>query len=455
MGRFIQLGNDYFHIGGFVNVAFPLSAASMGSPDGKAAPDMPAGLTLLLAVASGVVAANVYYAQPLIGPISVALGLSPQHVGLIVSMTQIGYGAGLLLLVPLGDLIENRWLVVMLVGVATLALAGAAVVTQPSAFLACALLTGVGSVAVQLLVPYAAHLAPDAVRGRIVGLVTSGLMLGIMLARPAASFVTQALSWRAVFVIAALLMVGLGGVLRMALPQRRPAPGLRYGQLLRSMVRLARHTPVLQRRALCHAGLFSSCSLFWTAVPLVLADTFRLSQNGIALFALAGVAGAIAAPLAGRAADRGWSRPATQLAMTAVIAALPLGWLGASMPHGGLAILVGAAILLDIGVTAHFVLGQRAIFTLDAAARSRLNGLYMATFFAGGAIGSAAGGWVYAHGGWPWAMAIGLCLPVVALASTFAERSPPTPRRASHRLDTRHPATFHFSTKDASHDDDT
>ncbi len=383
---------------------------------------MPTWLGLLLATACGLIAANIYYAQPLVGPISAALQLSPRAAGLIATMAQVGYGVGLLLVVPLCDLVENRRLVFLLLCVAVLALLGAAVSTSAAAFLAAAALIGLGSVAVQILVPYAAHVAPDASRGRVVGNVMSGLMLGIMLARPAASLVTEALSWRAVFVISSALMAGLAVVLRVALPRRQPAPGLGYGSLLASMARLVRHTPILRRRALYQACLFGAFSLFWTAVPLQLASRYHLSQNGIALFALVGVTGAIAAPLAGRMADRGWSKPVTGLAMSSVGAALLLGLLGSSASGPGLLILAATAILLDFGVAANGVLGQRAIYALDAAARGRLNGLYMATFFGGGAIGSALGGWSYAEGGWPLTMAAGLLLPVIALAYFLTEK---------------------------------
>ena len=389
---------------------------------------MPAWLTVLLAAACGLIVANLYYAQPLIGPISAELGLSPQAAGLIVTMTQLGYGAGLLLVVPLGDLVENRTLVLAILCVAILALVGAALSTQAVPFLAFTLLIGIGSVAVQVMVPYAANLAPEATRGRVVGNVMSGLMLGIMLSRPAASFVTEAVSWHAVFLLSAVIMVALAIVLRLALPARRPVPGLGYGALLASMGRLARHTPVLQRRAIYHSFLFGAFSLFWTTVPLLLSGPFHLSQNGIALFALAGVAGAISAPLAGRAADRGWSRPATGLAMAAVAAAFLLSRLSLSGSGSGLAILVVAAILLDFGVTAHIVLGQRAIFALGAEFRSRLNGLYMAFFFLGGAAGSALGGWSYAKGGWSLSTWFGLILPVLALACFLTElRGPAKP----------------------------
>ncbi len=192
------------------------------------------------------------------------------------------------------------------------------------------------------------------------------------------------------------------------------AANIYYAQPLR--------TPILRRRAIYQACLFGAFSLFWTAVPLQLANCYHLSQDGIALFALVGVTGAVAAPLAGRMADRGWSKPVTALAMSSVGATLLLGLLGSSASGPGLLILAAAAILLDFGVASNGVLGQRAIYALDAAARGRLNGLYMATFFGGGAIGSALGGWSYAEGGWPLTMAAGLLLPVVAVAYFLTEK---------------------------------
>ena len=182
------------------------------------------------------------------------------------------------------------------------------------------------------------------------------------------------------------------------------------------MAQLAMTTPILQRRALYHACLFAAYSLFWTTTPLLLAGPeFQLSQGGIALVALAGVAGAVASPIAGRVADRGWTRPATALSMLAVAVAFLMTHLAAQGSPMALGLLVAAAILLDFGVSANLTLGQRAIFALDAEVRSRLNGLYMATFFVGGAIGSAIGGWAFAQGGWTLASSIGFALPVAAL----------------------------------------
>jgi len=201
-----------------------------------------------------------------------------------------------------------------------------------------------------------------------------------------------------------------------------PTSKLRYGELLVSMARLAVTTPILQRRSLYHACLFCAFSLFWTVTPLLLAGpAFHLSQGGIALFALAGVAGAVAAPIAGRVADRGWTQIATVFAMLAVATAFLLTHLAPLGSTPSLSWLVCAAILLDFGVSANMMLGQRAIFALGAEFRSRLNGVYMATFFLGGAIGSAVGGWAYAQGGWPIASWIGFGLPMAALAYFLSE----------------------------------
>jgi len=370
----------------------------------------------LLAAACGLIAANVYYAQPLVAPISATIGLPLETAGLIVTMTQLGYGAGLLLIVPLGDLLENRCLIQVLLAVDALALIGAATSANPLPFLLSALFIGGGSVAVQVIVPYATHLLTDDARGRTIGHVMSGLILGIVLARPAASFIAAVTSWRLVFALSALSMATLAWVLGRALPPRHPAAGLRYLELLRSLGRLALTTPALRRRALYQAGLFASFSLFWTAVPLRLAEPpYYLSQGGIAIFALAGAAGAAVAPIAGALADRGWTRIATGVAMTTVAAALLIAHQAPSNPTVGIGALVLAAVLLDVGLSVNLILGQRTLFALGAEVRSRLNGLYVAAFFLSGALGSTLATSTYARGGWLLASEVGFTLPLAAI----------------------------------------
>ncbi len=374
------------------------------------------GMVMLLAAAAGIIVANLYYAQPLVGPIGAALGLPPAAAGLIVTLTQIGYTLGLLFIVPLGDLVENRRLIVTGLLVTSAALLVAATATTAWAFLLAALTIGLGAVVAQVLVPFAAHLAPEATRGQIVGKVVSGLLLGIMVARPVASVLAGLGGWQTVFGIAAALVALLAVVLQLKLPLRQPTATQPYRRLIGSLWPLLATTVVLRQRALYHAGLFGAFSLFWTVAPQALAGpAFGLTQNGIALFALVGMAGAVASPVAGRLADAGHTLQATAVALVvgALSFLLPL-FAPASKPVA-LGLLAVAAIALDAAVAANLVLGQRALFALGADMRSRLNGLYFALFFAGGAVGSALGGWVYASYGWHAALLVGMLLPALAL----------------------------------------
>jgi predicted MFS family arabinose efflux permease len=385
----------------------------MSTPQEK---DISPGMVMLLATATGLIVASLYYAQTLVGPISASTGLSAEAAGLIVTLTQIGYCIGLLFIVPLGDLLENRRLIFTGLLFTSAMLVMAAFSSSAWMFLTAALGIGLGSVAAQIIVPFAAHMSKEATRGVTVGKVVSGLLLGIMLARPVASLVADASNWHVVFGGAALIVLAVALVLRAKLPQRTPTSIITYPKLMASLWHLFLKTPLLRRRAAYHAGLFGSFSLFWTVTPLMLAGPqFHLSQTGIAIFALVGMAGAVASPIAGRLADQGHTLMATA-------AALALGVIGFALPllvpgsrNVALAVLVLASIVLDMGVAANLVLGQRAIFTLGAEVRSRLNGVYFALFFAGGALGSALGGWMFAAHGWHAALLTGMAFNGVAL----------------------------------------
>jgi len=394
-------------------------------------PQLSSGMVFLLALAAGIIVANLYYAQPLVGPIGAALGMPPSAAALVVTLTQIGYTLGLLFIVPLGDLVENRRLIVTGLLATGAALLLAALSTQAWQFLLAALAIGLGAVVAQVLVPFAAHLAPEATRGQTVGKVVSGLLLGIMVARPVASLLAGVAGWQAVFGIAAVLVLALAALLRVKLPQRVPEATLPYPALIRSLWTVLAATPVLRRRALYHAGLFGAFSLFWTVVPQELAGPdFGLSQNGIALFALAGMAGAVASPIAGRLADAGHTLAATAAALVLGALSFALPMFAPASHTLALGLLVVAAIVLDAAVAANLVLGQRALFALGAAIRSRLNGLYFALFFAGGAAGSALGGWVYAEHGWQAALLAGMLLPALALPAWIMEAAARTAARA-------------------------
>lgn len=288
---------------------------------------IPGWITFLLAASCGLIVANLYYAQTLIGPIAQALHLSSGAAGLIVTLTQIGYVLGLVLVVPLSDIIENRRLTVTSLTVVAVSLVVATLAPNATLFLGASLFIGLGSVAAQILVPYASFLAAEEQRGRVVGNVMSGLLLGIMFARPLASFVSGLWGWNAIYALSAVMITLLTILLSRVLPQRQPIPTMNYGGLIRSLGTLLKNTPVLRRRAIYQASLFGVFSLFWTTISLHLADTYHLCQQGIALFALAGVAGAIASPIAGRLADRGWTRPLTGLAFVLAVAAFLLAYL--------------------------------------------------------------------------------------------------------------------------------
>ncbi len=369
-------------------------------------------MVALFAFACGVIVANLYYSQPLIALIAPDVKLGDHAASAIVSLTQIGYVTGLLFVVPLGDLVENKRLILIMIGLSLVSLILAALAHSGPAALAAAFLIGATAVAVQVLVPFAAHLADDATRGRIVGNVMGGLLFGILLSRPLSSLVADRFGWRASFWMAAGFMVLMAALLSFALPQRRPAHDQGYFALMRSMGQLFLRYAPLRQRCLIQGCMFCAFSLFWTASPLELARHFHLTQTGIALFALAGAAGALAAPLSGRLADAGFAWIATLcgLALGAVAMLLPL-----IPPVDAVIPLALCGIVLDASVQTTMVQGQRVIYALDPKSRGRINGLYMASIFIGGAVGSALASPLYARFGWSGiAMAAG-GIPLIGL----------------------------------------
>ena len=342
--------------------------------------------------------ANLYYAQPLVASIGPELGISADLAGSVVSVTQLGYGCGLFLLVSLADLVENRRLVLTLIAITTLGLVGMATANAAMSFFVAAFVIGLCSTGAQVLIPLLAHLVPAERRGRVVGNVMAGLLTGIMLARPLSLFIAASFGWRTVFWCSAALMVIIGLVLAKAMPTHRPTSGLHYGRILGSMAGLWRDFPALRWRAAYQALLFGAFNMFWTAVPLMLAQRFGLDGHAIGLFALAGVGGALAAPVAGRLADRGHGQIATAGAMiTLGVAFMATSWAAAALALG---VLVVLAIVIDAAVQANQVVSQRIIFTAPAQVRGRVNALYMTINFAGGAIGSILGTVTYFRGGW-------------------------------------------------------
>ena len=366
------------------------------------------GLTAVFAVACGLMVANLYYAQALIGAIAPDLGLRGAVAGLVVTATQLGYGAGLFFVVCLADRVENKRLILTLTIGACLGLVGIWMAQGAASFLLFSFVTGFCSVGAQIMVPLAAHLAPEERRGRVVGNIMGGLIAGIMLARPIANGLAAIAGWRAIFAVSAVAMVGLVLLILRTVPERRPRPDLRYGQLLLSSLSLLRGSPVIQRRTAYQALLFAAFNLFWTAAPLLLAQRFGLGQGGIALFALAGAGGALAAPFAGRLGDRGHVRAGTAAALILAIGAFLLaGWAAAAQ---ALIVLAVAAVILDAATQLNQVLGQRVLFSIAPEARGRINAVYMTVVFLGGALGSVLATVSFAHGGWTATASVGALL---------------------------------------------
>ncbi len=385
-------------------------------------------LTLILAAACGLVVANLYYAQPLLHTIAGALHVSTAEVGLLVTATQIGYAAGLVLLVPLGDLHERRRLLAVMLAITTIGLIGAA--ASPSlAVLAIALgCVGLTSVVAQILVPFAATLAPEHERGRVVGTVMSGLLIGILLARTASGLLAAAAGWRAVYLIAAGLMLALAAVLWHELPRVPQDVDLRYRDLLASVARIAREEPLVLRRGALGALGFACFSVFWTSAAFVLAGPpYHFGEGVIGLFGLLGVAGALMATYAGRLADAGHTE-ASRGALLALMAAsfALLAWGGRH-----LAPFVAGVIALDLAVQGSHILNQSDIYELRPQSRSRITTIYMTCYFAGGAAGSALAAVVYAAAGWSAVCLLGGGLGLLAFALWLVEARSPVRERVS------------------------
>jgi predicted MFS family arabinose efflux permease len=405
---------------------------TLSPPEARAG--MSAGLMFLFALSVGILVMCLSASQALVGEIGPALGLSAAASSLVTTLTLLGYAAGLFLLVPLVDVVENRRLTLLTLALSVVSLGAASAAPSAAAFLAVSFAVGASSTAVQMLVPTAAFLTPEHARGRVVGNIMSGIMLGLLIGRPLASVTTELYGWRAYYGLSAALVALIAIALARVLPVRRPQFRQRYGTLILSLLQLLRDEPVLRRRAAYQALLMGSFSVFWTTIALRLgAPPYKLGHNGIALFALAGAAGAIVAPIAGRAGDRGHTRRVTFIGHGIVIFAMLLAgavaggsWsVGIALsPALSLALLVVTALLLDGGAIADQAVGRRAINLLRPEARGRINGLFTGIFFLGGSAGALCAGPAWAWGGWAAVCWVGLGFAAAAALLHFAQRSP-------------------------------
>lgn len=375
-------------------------------------PTLGRALILLMATATGLAVASNYYAQPLLHSIAENFGLSTTAAGTIVIAAQLSYGAGLLLLAPLGDLFEQRRLIVTMVLIATAGLVISACAPNLPWLIFGTALTGLFSVVAQILVPMAAALSAPEQRGRAVGTLMSGLLLGILLARTAAGLMAELGGWRSIYVLAAVLMAITALALYRALPQHHSHAGLKYPALIGSVFRLFAEEPVLRLRSLLGLLSFSLFALFWTPLAFLLSsEPYHYSDAVIGLFGLAGAAGALAANWAGRLADRGRGA----LGTTVGLAALMLSWVPLAFAQSSLAALLLGVLLLDLAVQLVHVSNQNAVIVLRPEARTRLNAGYITCYFIGGALGSLLGTQLFEGYGWNGIVVAGLAIGALAL----------------------------------------
>lgn len=366
----------------------------------------------LLALVAGIAVANLYYAQPLLHLMGGSLGVSPETAGLLVAGSQAGYALGLLLVVPLGDLVERRGLIANTL-VLTAAAAIACALAPTFATLAVALITlGVLAVVAQIAVPLAAALAEEHERGAVVGTVMSGLLIGILLARTVSGLVAEVGGWRAVYGLSAILLVGLSFAVRRGLPVAPRTSDSTYREALRSVGAIVREEPVLRQRMAMGFFNMAAFSVLWTGSALLLGDPpYRYSEGTIGLFGLAGAAGVLVAPQAGKLADRGRGRTATTGFALLLLLSWPVLWAGAdSIP----ALVVGI-VLFDIAVQGSQISNQSVIYALQPEARSRITTAYISTYFAGAVLGSALAAATFGAGGWDLACLTGALLTAVPL----------------------------------------
>ena len=399
-------------------------------------------LVAVMAVATGVAVANTYYAQPLLHAIGGEFGIGPATSGLIVTAAQVGYAIGLVFLLPAGDLAERRRLITVTCLVTAVALTAAALAPTPAALFGAMAVVGLTSIVAQILVPFAASLATDTERGSVVGTVMSGLLLGVLLARTVAGYLSELWGWRAVYWFAAGLMVLTAAVLRRELPRYREHTGLTYPRLLASVGTILREEPVLRWRAVYGALSFGTFSVLWTSLAFLLGGpAYRMSEGTIGLFGLVGAAGAGMASLAGRLTDRGGARLLTGATAVCVLVSWLGIWLGA---HSLAALLVGI-LLLDIGAQGLHITNQSEIYRLRPDARSRINAAYMTSYFIGGAVGSAGSAAAFGAFGWTgvsvWGAAFALAAVVLWAVQSRARRpgaAPVTPGQRGDRPEENH-----------------
>ncbi len=396
----------------------PIHATHTPAAPPAAAPALPASLVLLLATGAGLAVAALYYSQPMLGVLGADIGASARAVGFVPTLTQLGYALGILLLAPLGDRYDRRRIILMKAAVLCVALLLAGAAPSIAVLLVASLVIGLSATLAQDIVPAAATLAPEASRGKIVGTVMTGLLLGILLSRVVSGFVAEHFGWRTMFIAAALSIALIGAAAWRGLPRFRPTTQLSYGALMGSLVKLWKRHGALRRATFAQALLSIGFSAFWSTLAVMLhGEPFHLGSAAAGAFGLAGAAGALAAPIAGRIADKRGPELVTRLGASLVLASFAVMALAPWMqPHAQLGLLVVGAIGFDLGIQATLIAHQTIVYSIEPAARSRLNAVLFVGMFLGMALGSALGALMLAQ--WGWMAVVGLAAASAAGALT-------------------------------------
>ncbi|ODA40745.1 Major facilitator superfamily (MFS_1) transporter [Desulfosporosinus sp. BG] len=369
-------------------------------------------LVLVMAVASGVTVANLYYIQPLLVDIADTFHVTQVSVGFVAMLTQIGYALGMLFILPLADIKEKRFLIITMLLCSASALmlvffSGSITVISIASFA-----VGFTSVVPQLIVPFAAQLANPKERGKIIGTVMSGLLIGILVSRTFSGFVGEYWGWRMVYLIAAALMIILAIFLSRILPLCPPTSSIKYKELFKSMVNLTKSLPVLREASLNGALMFAAFSAFWTTLIFLLESShYKMGSDAAGLFGLVGVTGATAAPFVGRIADERSPRFTIGIAMISVMLSYLCFFVFGFKLWG----LIIGVILLDFGVQSCQISNQARVHALNNEARNRINTVYMVSYFIGGALGSYLGSFSYAHFKWYGVCVLGLLTQLIAV----------------------------------------
>jgi predicted MFS family arabinose efflux permease len=381
---------------------------------------MSRGLTLVFAIAASAAVGNLYWAQPLLGIIGNDFSVPTGSTGLIVTVTQIGYAIGVFLLLPLGDMVNRkRFIPGLMILTAVFLLATAAAPTYP-VLLGTLALIGFSAVAGQFLIPLAGDLARDDQRGRVLGTVAAGIMIGLLIARALSGLVAEHFGWRAVFVMAAVIMVALAAVLAPRIPRLEPREKVRYGTLLLAVLHTITGNRTVQVTMLIGASAMCVFTMFWTGMTFLLSSPpFGFSVSLIGAFSLVGVVGALAAQRVGVFFDRGLFIPALGIGLAVTLAGLVVSAFGST----SIIVLIIGAVVFGVGLQTVQILAQTRMVSLDASARSRLNTAFVGGNFVGGAIGSALAGAFWQLGGWVPVMTAAAAIAALALLTWLINRT--------------------------------